>query len=470
MAEKRVVLYSAQRVSSDSPFSVLSLLETLLASFVGLLLVFFGEYWILWTSVFLTFLVHLRSEKSIEDGVRAFDRSRAIISNAAPTRRILVVSLVGAFSVALVWIFFVAPILLASFGWIGSYGSLALVGFVSLNILVASAVFVFLLSLYLSGGVAKKEPSNDETPYELSKRILIISVIFGTVLLPGAVASVTACFVIVRSISTLRYLRDGLANFLQNWTTLMLRTDITTEPELLPGLPNNHPFSFASAKNAFTRPAQDIVDKYSNLLPLGAFVPSIFYRLVLKSSFWFYAPLMWVASPPRGLQKQKDGTFRWDPSLARTPLDVVAALVALFGTFFLFFRIWDNSAYQAAATWVKANDFPAYWPLLAAGIDPTQLDVWYLLPSVGAVLSLTVFIWAAQISARAKLDGRFPSQQTLWILYKLNSAKNIASLLTVALGILFLLVYFNANCQSLDSTLEIPLGLSGADCVLPARI
>jgi hypothetical protein len=467
MAKKRMVLYSGQRVGSDSPFSVLALLETVLASFVGLLLVWFGEYWILWTSLFLTFLVHLRSEKSVEDGVRTLDRSWTTLTNAAPTRRILVVSLVAAFCIALVWIFFVAPILFASFGWIGSYGSLVLVGFISLNILVASAVFVLLLSLFLSGGVEKKEPSNDGTADATSKRILIISVIFGTVLLPGAVASVTACFVIIRSISTLRYLRDGLANFLQNWTTLMLRTDITTEPELLPGLPDDHTFSFASAKNGFTHPEQDIVNKYSNLLPLGVFVPSIFYRLVLKSSFWFYAPLMWVASPPRSLHKQNDGTFRWDPSLARTPLDVVAAFVALFGTFFLFFRIWDNSAYQAAATWVKANDFPAYWPLLAAGIDPMQLDVWYLLPSVGAVLSLTVFIWAAQISARAKLDGRFPSQLTLWFLYKLNSAKNIASLLTVALGIVFLLVYYNANCQSLASMREIPLGLSGPDCVLP---
>jgi hypothetical protein len=446
---------------------VLAFLETLLASFVGLLLVWFGEYWILWTSLFLTFLVHLRSEKSVADGTRAFDRSWARLTNSAITRRSLVLSLVAALGIALVWMLFLAPFLLASFGWIGSYGSLVLVGFVSLNVSVASAVFIFLLSLFLSDEAEKKASSDEEKTDAPSKRTLIISLIFGTILLPGVVVSVTACFVIIRSTATLSHLRDGLANFLRNWTTLMLRTDITTEPELLPGLPEDHLFSFARSKSAFTQPGQDVVTKYSNLLPLAVFVPSIFYRLVLKSSFWFYAPLMWVASPPRGLEKQQDGTFRWDPSLARTPLDKVAAIVALVGTFFLFFRIWDNGAYQAASAWARENDFPAYWPLLAAGVNPMQLDVWYLLPSIGALLSLAVFMWAMQISARAKLDGRFPGQFTLWCLYKLNSAKNIASLLTVALGIVFLIIYYSANCQFPASIQNVSSSSGGRECMLP---
>jgi len=467
MADKMMVLYSGRHVCHQSPVSVLALLETLLASLVGLLLIWSGVYWILWTSLFLTFLVHLRSEKSVEDGVRVFDRSLDKLANNTPSQRILIHSLIVLFSIALIWIFLLAPRLLENFGWIGSYVSLVLVGFVSLNILVASAVFVFLLSLVLSNVVKEKTSSDGDQSDDLSKWALITIVVFGTALLPGSVISVTFCFIIIRSASTLRYLRDGLANFLQNWATLMMKTDLTTEPELLPGLPEDHSFSFRSVVSEFAESRQDILTKYINLLPLGVFVPSVFYRLILKSSFWFYAPLMWVASPPRGLERELDGTFRWDPSLARTPVDIVAALVALVGAFFLFFRVWDNSAYQAASAWAKDNDFPAYWPLLAAGINPKGLDVWYLLPSVGAILSLTVFVWAMQISTLAKLAGRFPGQFSLWCLYKLNAAKNIASVLTVALGIVFLLIYYSVNCRFPTSIQNVASMTGGTDCVLP---
>ncbi|MEX0319435.1 MAG: hypothetical protein AB3N21_15860 [Ruegeria sp.] len=188
---------------------------------------------------------------------------------------------------------------------------------------------------------------------------------------------------------------------------------------------------------------------------------------MLKSSFWFYAPLIWLASPPSGLERKPDGTFRWDPSLARTPIDIVSALVAIIGASILIFRVWDHKAYQVASTWAKANDFPVYWPLLAAGINPVGLDVWYLLPGVGAILSLTVFLWAMQISARVRLVGRYPGQFSLLCLYKLNSAKNAASALTVIIGFVFLLVYYGANCR-LPTFLQFFVSIiSDVDCALP---
>ena len=466
MLNERIVLYSGKRVNKYSPVSALAILETLLASFVGMYITWSGEYWIFWTSLFLTFLVHLRSEKSVEEGIRLFDGSWTRITNNYPSRRIAVISLTSAIVVALVWIFLLAPLIFDKFGWIGSYGSLAMVGFISLNLLVAAAVFAILVSLLLSNETKKKTSSDSAPPSAPSKRTLTILLIIGTALLPGAVAAFTLCLIVIRTTATIKNLRDGLANFLQNWSTLMLRTDLTSEPEVLPGLPEDHALSFRSFISEISAPGIDFSEKYGILLSSGIFFPSIFYRLLLKTSFWIYAPLIWIASPPRGLERDINGILRWDPLLARTPVDIVAAFVAFVGVFFLVFRVWDYSAYQAAATWAEANDFPAYWPLLAAGLNAQRLDLWYLLPGVGALLSLAIFVWAMQISAHVKLTGRFPGQFELWCLYKINSVKNILSLATVALGIAFLLYYYSAKCQLPTLILNTISMFGGTACAL----
>ncbi|WP_092835790.1 hypothetical protein [Roseovarius lutimaris] len=441
------------------------MLEAIVGSVVGLMLVWSGVYWVLWTSLFLTFLVHLRSEKSIEDGVAIIDRSWARVSNSDISRRFALVSLASAIAIAVLWIFLLVPVILDGFGWIGSYLRFVLLGFVSLNITVASVVLVMSLVLVFLTEMRPVPPPNDKPPDTLRTRTMVIIMMAATVLLPGAVAGVTGCFVIIRATATLMHLRDGISCFLQNWATLMLKTDIATEPELLPGLPDDHMFSFATMLRDYRRAEKNLADRYGSLLALAVFIPSMFYRLMLKSSFWFYAPLMWAAAPPRGLERDIHGKLRWDPTLARTPIDIAAALVALVGAFFFFFRVWDYNAYQTAATWAKDNDFPAYWPLLAAGINPSRVDIWYLLPGIGALLSLAVFVWAMQISSRARLVRRFPSQRTLWCLYKLNAAKNVLSISTVVVGFCFLLFYFGSNCLLPSAIQSVLSALTLAECV-----
>ncbi|SDW17584.1 hypothetical protein SAMN05444358_101129 [Ruegeria halocynthiae] len=456
-----MVLYSAGKVDYHSQLSALAVFETIAASIFGLILVWWGVYWVLWTSIFLTFLVHLRSEDSIEDGVAIFNRSWERLSKTNASQRFFRVTVVFAVAIGVSWTFWFAPILLDRFGWTLGYQRLVLLGFLSLNITIATVVFVTILAIVI---LTERRPvaSTNDGPSEPSSKRTIFYVLIGlTILLPGAVVSVTGCFIIIRAFATLKHLRKGISRFLQNWTTLMLKTDITTEPELLPGLPSDHTFSFQTFFFQFRADDQSVSEKYGNLLALTIFIPPMFYRLILKSTFWFYAPLMWAAAPPRGLEQDQSGRLKWNPTLARTPVDIAAALIALIGAFLFFFRLWDYSAYQDAAAWAKDNDFPAYWPLLAAGLNPAGLNIWYLLPGVSALLSLVVFVWAMQISSRVRLLQRFPDQLTLWCLYKLNAAKNFLSISTVLVGFCFLLVYYSSSCllpsalQSAVSALNI---------------
>lgn len=422
------------------------MLETVVGSILGLLLVWFGVYWVLWSSLVLTLLVHLRSEKSINDGVAILDRSWDRIVNTNASRRLAFSSVGAAAAFAVTWIFLVGPVILDRFGWVGNYQRYVLLGFVALNIVIASVVFVVSLTLVLLTELRPVEPKNKQPPNPSRTSVEVGLMVVVTILLPGVIVGATGCFVVIRAVATLMNVRDGIGCFLKNWSTLMLKTDLASEPELLPGLPEDHTFSFSTLLSEYRRPNQRFSDKYGNLLVLAIFVPSLIYRLILKSSFWFYAPLLWAATPPQGLGRDDKGRLRWDPTLARTPIDIVAATVALVGTFFLFFRVWDYESYESAATWAQNNNFPAYWPLLAAGLNPVRLDIWYLLPGAASLLSLVVFVWAMQISSHARLAQRFPSQGTLWCLYKLNSAKNALSLSTVVVGFCFLLIYFGTIC------------------------
>jgi hypothetical protein len=454
-----MVLFSGRRVGHQSPVSTLALLETIAASTLGLLLVLSGEYWVFWTSFFLTLIVHLRSDMSVENGVKIFNQglNRGFLSSVSKRSKILCAVATLGFSMAVMFV--LSKELFDELGQAWSYADMALFSYVTLNVVYASGVFGVVLLLCFTSN-----PEPDASMPELSKSTLPVLIILSIVCIPGNFLVVTFCFVAVRAIATMKYLSDGLSNILPNWIDLILRTDLTTEPELIPGLPDDHPFSFAKIKSVFVRPERDAVSNIGALFSMAFFLPSIIYRLILKSTFWFYAPLLWAASPPRGLKKKPDGTFLWDPSLARTPVDFLAALVAFVYASWMIYWMWDNSAYQAASAWAQMNDFPAFWPLLAAGIDPARIDPWSILPAFAALSALGAYVWAIQISVRVRNTDWLPGQRTLWCLYKLNSAKNSASILTVILGFAVLIMYYGEHCQLPSLLQSIASTFGDADC------
>jgi hypothetical protein len=104
--------------------------------------------------------------------------------------------------------------------------------------------------------------------------------------------------------------------------------------------------------------------------------------------------------------------------------------------------------------------------MLAAGIDPTQLDIWYLPPGIAAVLSLLIFLWAWQISVRHRLTNSLPSQSALFLLYKLNALKNGASFVTIFLGFMILIIYYAEHCLLPEPLAAIVRMLSFNECAI----
>ncbi len=414
----------------------------------------------------LTPLVHLRSKSSIDEGLERFNTTWRTMQEELPNRRTLVLILSSIGIASLIWVFFLAPALLAQYGNLRGYWGQTLIGLLSINVLFSLLTYGLVTSLLLTDKELKKEPSTKEgSTWNNRSRLLVC--LLSTLILPGVVFAISSVFIAFRAWVTLRHFREGMGRFIENWVTLILRTDLTTEPEILPGLSDEHAMSFASLFNTFRQKNQDGLSKYENLLPLAIFVPSILYRLILKSSFWLYGPLIWIAANPRGLKRDKAGRLLWDASLARLPLDIIAAFVALISTVLLLIPIWDHEAYFAASTWATKNDFPAFWPLLAAGLDPTRLDLWYLLPGIAAVLSLIVFIWSWQVSARFRTTAIAPSQFVLWVIYKLNSLKNLSSFLTVLVGFTVLVIYYGDQCLLPEPLMQLYGFIGDADCNSP---
>jgi hypothetical protein len=387
MSGRRWLWYSREESDEDSAISVLAVSESIIATGIGLWLVWKGFYWAFWSSIILTLVVHLRSPESTSEGVRLFN---SFLSNRFVTTRI---------------------------------------------------------------------PHNADLliPFSL-ERVIIIYV----------------AALIIRIYSSLKYISIGVRYIPENWINLILKTDILTVPEIIPGLPKTHIFH---AKNIFERVSDygsrtllsilkrsfkefllslaklsipEVIFRFYGvliniILTLSILLPSIVYRIILKSSFWLYLPLIWIATPPRGLRRDRTGQLVWSAAFARTPVDHIAFVLSLGGALALLWTLWDHAAYMAAANWAQEENFPAYWPLLLAGIDPTRVAYWNWLPGVAALLAVVVFIWAWQVSVSQKA-GQMPSQLSLWFLSKANSLKNAASVATVALGLWTVFSYFRHQC------------------------
>ena len=98
----------------------------------------------------------------------------------------------------------------------------------------------------------------------------------------------------IRIYATIKYWPVGAKHILHNWHTIGLSLDLITPPELLPEISRKSELKqFSSSRFIEKFKESNRVQKI--LVFIVGFVmltPSYFYRLSLKSTFWFYWPLL----------------------------------------------------------------------------------------------------------------------------------------------------------------------------------
>lgn len=485
------VLFSKQSSGLKRNLSALAILETLIASVLGILLFYNGYYWALLTAVMLTPFVHLRSPSSTSLGLKIFnqywDRGRSIDTAVWPVVCITLFCILGYY---LLGSRHFSPIAASSFEVFEvSYWSV-LLGLLPGALPAILSVFwrgyanalskpVAWSSLFLSASIIALQTLQG-TQLQVSMITNFGSVIISIVLISQPLASrnwpraaSAAAFIVVLPLSllgvflrtlgirfwaTLKCLLQGWYHFPDNWLILLTKTDLTSTVEILPGAQAGHPLNFDTTTQRMRAGNTPLV-RLSAYAFIALFVPSVFYRILLKMSFPFYLPIVWIAVRPDVVE-----TGNWNDKFGRGPLDYLFFAISV-GTFaHTAFHFWDIDQYIEATSWARINDAPNFWPLLLAGLRSDGGSTWVLLPGLTAALSLAIYFWSLHVSYRLHHANIQPKTWQLWLIVKLHYLKSLLTWMMIFLGFWTLYAYLSETCQ-MPIYLE---ALSSEDCSAPS--
>lgn len=468
------VLYSRRSSGQESKLSLLAVTETAVASALGIILFYNGFYWALLTAIVLTPFVHLRSPRSVNLGLKNFDNywadGQTVDAAVWP-----VASLALLYSLGLLWIgrepsFLFSegkyPLLESSFGvfilgflpaslpvvlivfWRGYASALSkpaacsaalltgvtiawqiIEGMQVLNAIIGNAGSIALSLVLLTFTLASRKwpPS--------------VSVAAFVVVLPLSMFGVFLRTLVIRFFATIRYLLQGWHHFPENWLTLLTKVDLTSPVEILPGAQTGHPLNFNTATQRM-RLGNTVLVRLSAYAFVVLFFPSVFYRILLKMSFPFYAPVVWVAVRPAVVE-----TGNWNDTFGRGPLDYLFFTISLATFGHSAFHFWDTERYIEATRWAMLNDAPNFWPLMLAGIRSDGGSTWILLPGITAGLALIIYFWSLHVSHRFRRANIHPKTWQLWLIVKLHYLKSALTWVMMGLGFWALFAYLSDTCQ-----------------------
>ncbi len=102
----------------------------------------------------------------------------------------------------------------------------------------------------------------------------------------------------IRIVATLLYIREGLAALPSNYYRTLFVVDVAQPPEIIPGYANSDIFNTRYFLNkAWGR--ESIPKKIVSLVGFFAlFFPAYLYRISVKSTFWIYIPIVYIARTP----------------------------------------------------------------------------------------------------------------------------------------------------------------------------
>ncbi|WP_166417605.1 hypothetical protein [Cochlodiniinecator piscidefendens] len=432
--------------------SVLACVETALATIVGLYLAFAWNFtYFLFTSLILTFLVNLRSPQSVALGLKWFE---AYISSSQQPFNLAEVPnfLISFCTGSLIYYYYFISVPDAEF-WIVFYALLLF----SLPVLAAQMVTA------VSPGVV---PAISSTlgalavflctfDYTVSFQALFTSipVLFVTVI-PLGIALIALG---IRFFATLRYAHIGVWRFSQNWRNFALRLDIIAEVELIPGISSpshlkdasyNPNFFYSSGLQRMRKPTNNTaaVSLRNFYLYIFFILPTYIYRLILKSSFWMYFPILWLAHAPVHMRADGGGLI-WDKSHGRSVGDKLALVSSLGVIIWSLWSLWNHDSYTAAQAWADRHEGLSGQYLFILGFEWGQLGFWQWPSFIAASLAFVILFWSSELQRRSVNWPDFhPSRFTLRLMYVVNKFKNGLTIIVVAGGIFTVLYYLYDTC------------------------
>lgn len=282
----------------------------------------------------------------------------------------------------------------------------ASIGILSVSVIVIDNTFSMLssiasLAVAAIGAVIVTKEGEGKGPIGGARAGLTMlgvkNVIFlGAAMLPMTVACsliITVVTLIIRFLATLRHFRRGLSAMPDNFQKLMFCTSPFHRPELVPGLETKQSqFNFDS----FVKTMQigDVGGRLALMLVSVIYFPAWTYRFSIKSTFWFWWPLAFVASDdmqhldPVGMTT----TMVESPLLRRGRKFAVGYLIIFAVVNLVIWSIQENHADLDLGSYAIPSTLFIGFLLVDAGSVP-----WQLFGLMSALIALVAPMWAGHL-------------------------------------------------------------------------
>jgi len=420
-----MVWMSSKQSLENREVSFLAIIETIIA--VGLywyIAFYFDFYWHLIISIGITPFLLLQSTKSIEDALSLFkDNKGREFKNLFVEQLYKIVALI-------IIIVLSAPLFMVGYSnWTVNF-------LVQLFVMLIFAGILVGIAVALDSKKDKTESQEDSTKNRIEDIIVLLLIIpLGTGIGIGSVVT----FSTIKIISVFTNLLEGYRNIKSNWFYLVFVQDMKKIPEVMTGIESDSEikeiYKISKLVSLIMKSGNIFRRILSAVLFVSLYPFAVFYRLSIKSTFWFYIPLLIVVRIPDLNNSSQVGKFLSEQY--QTLWAWLRGFLA-FGTILAFTITYFNYY-----TFSEVNNIPFIAVVSMLYLDFSSIEVWKVFQLLVALLTIGLFLYANAIRVPS-VSNNIPlkNDYRVMTIYYLNSLRNWISLFYFISAFIFLAYYF----------------------------
>ncbi|MEO0633082.1 MAG: hypothetical protein AAFY52_02990 [Pseudomonadota bacterium] len=219
--------------------------------------------------------------------------------------------------------------------------------------------------------------------------------------------------IVFRFLASVKCLKAGVSQIARNWRRIILNVDCCVAPQPLPVLDGaTHPWSYeqflqdAVSDWSEARSKRTVFHLFGSAVVIAAFSPAflttILFRWALKSTAWFYLPLLFLTKPFDGGDR-----IIWMRSFPRTGWTLVRLVLAIVGIgVALAALVVDLPAALRALQLGRALELPVLPLSLLVVLDWSALRPWHYVSLPTALLTVTMFFRLDHLHRREQAGAK----------------------------------------------------------------
>jgi len=266
------------------------------------------------------------------------------------------------------------------------------------------------------------------------------------------IATILFYSIIFKIQATLKYFFIGIKNISLNWIYSCFIVDIYKTPEIIVNIEEDDRISNDIKISFFVKNIKDEKSTYiifnRIVITIILYCFAVFYRFSIKSTFWFYIPLLFLVKTPSIIEDNSQKVGEFLSSLYETYLAkwrFILALVTLGGFIYSYFNYVD---------FMNLN-IPFTQFLILFYIDISSFEVWRFFQLSIVISTIVIFLGANAIRV-PKISNNLELKKDLKILiiFYLNIFRNWVSFFYFSSAFLYLFFYFDGI-----NTMYLPMGI-----------